>query len=243
MKIKKLFLLVFFSPIFASAQMEGRPDFCRAEVVWGASLSGFEFEVREGVSRLMRFQFGNSQLAGLAVGNSDAYSVARVANSFLDGQFCTWYINQGNPSASTLFHWVYLPKPSSDYWLNKEVRELGPGGWEVIKEMYRASFARELPLMLTCLRDYGYLAMGCNGMRERGPTLLGMLFAYAGCTPEEVSDIVNPLWGRGWLMPIVSIQDRNEVLQLSYELGASDYAPQLRNELIKIFQRAVKSSP
>lgn len=211
---------------------KARPRYCQPEIIWAASTSGSEFEREVGIERMMRFAIGEYQIVGLAVGNSDAFSVAKKAGSFHDGKYCTWYFNQGNAEASALFHWVYLPKPSSNGWLSSEARQLG---WDEIRRQYGAALQAELPAMVNCLYDHKYLAMGCNGMRERGPTVFGMLLSFAGCTPDEVSDIVNPVWGRGWPVAIVSEQDRLDVLEVSFLMGELGFFPQEREKLIHTF--------
>lgn len=231
----------FFSP-FASGNAKEqnslentRPAYCSAENFWKNSESGLDFDRESGVKRMIRFRLGSRHLVGLAVGQSDAFATAGVAlkatGSVMDGNYCTWYFNEGNESASTLFNWAYFPKPSSNVWLSPEARKLG---WAEIQDLYTLGFYEAIPRMVQCLARHRYLAMGCNGMRERGPTLFGMVLAFAGCTPQEVSAIVNPIWGLGWPLEIVSEKDREDILTQAFLLGNSGVLSEYRMVLQQI---------
>ena len=64
------------------------------------------------------------------------------------------------------------------------------------KQIEEAFDTKKGPSFLSCAENRHYLALGCNSMAHRGPTVFGMLLAFSGCTPEHSLEIVNHIWGQ-----------------------------------------------
>jgi hypothetical protein len=175
-----------------------------------------------GIKRLRIFRFGGVVLAGMAIGESDVATVARLAENrglTAADRFCTWYVNRGNFDAERLFHQVYLPNPSS----------LSPtDAAEVYGELFGASLGEGTDGVWSCLREKGFLAVGCNGQLHRGPTAFGMVLAALGCAPENAAEIVNRLWGLNG----VPAESRLAAIRRAHELGARQ--PELRAGLQRL---------
>ena len=169
-----------------------------------------------GVVRLHAFRLGAGVLAGMAIGDSDAAAVARLAEgSGLTGadRYCTWYVNRGNRGAERLFRQIYLPNPSS---LRADEAA------EVYGELFGPALTEGPDGLWQCLDEKGFLAVGCNGQKHRGPTAFGMILAALGCTPEHAAEIVNNLWG----LNDVPAATRLAVIRRGHEIGARN--PELR---------------
>jgi hypothetical protein len=153
-----------------------------------------EYERANPVRSLKRahvYQFGKLTLAGLAVGNSDYHDVQALAKHFgvQDGKSCTWYYNTGNDNASVAFNFLPLPRP----WLRSS---------SIAKEYavkLDGAFDRSPRNMLKCAREENFVAMGCDGMKHRGPSVFAALLSYAGCTPEHSMQIANKIWGTNFV--------------------------------------------
>lgn len=138
------------------------------------------------------FKLGKVNLLGVAVGASDTEALVSFAKAYgtaeASKKYCTWYFNSGDIKAQKTFHHIYVSKPD-DFDDRKD--------YLTLKSEF-ASFA-------SCATDQGYLAMGCNGMKHRGPTVFGMLLAYSGCKPERAAQIVNTIWGLNGIKPEVRL--------------------------------------
>jgi hypothetical protein len=171
-------LLVSFS-----ANAGAEPRFCDPAKIQ-------EYERGNNIPYLKRihvYQFGKLTLAGLAVGNSDYRYVQSLAKQYgvQDAKSCTWYFNTGNDDAAAAFNHIPLPRP----WLR------APSIAKKYEEKLDGAFDRLPGNMLECAREEGFIAMGCDGMKHRGPSVFAALLAYAGCTPEHAMQIANKVWG------------------------------------------------
>jgi hypothetical protein len=193
------------SPMPTSVPSEGEPAYCG----W-ANLSKHEVPyVKDGLKRLRMFKFGSMTLVGLAVGNSKATATRSMSEEFTSAgasqNYCTWYLNEGNRDGEAWFNHFYVDRPE------KDARKAAA--------YYRAKlegvFQKNAINMASCARDYGYIALGCDGQKHRGPTVFGMLLSYSGCTPEHSAEIVNYMWG----LNTVPEASRLEVIREAYKMG------------------------
>ena len=153
-----------------------------------------EYERGNNISNLKRvhvYQFGKLTLAGLAVGNSDYRYVQSLAKQYgvTDAKSCTWYFNTGNDAAAAAFNYLPLPRP----WLAP------PSIAKKYDVVLEGSFDRNDNNMLACARKYNYVAMGCDGMKHRGPSVFAALLTYAGCTPKHSREIADKVWGSNFV--------------------------------------------
>jgi hypothetical protein len=167
-------------------------------------------EERKHVKRLHVFRLGRVTVAGLAVGHSAPAAVRALAGRFSRAgtgeRYCTWYLNDGNPEASRTFNFHYVPNPI----LLDETR--GPA---VYLQALDSSFAADAESFLSCAEQHGFLALGCDGMRHRGPTVFGMLLAFSGCAPEHALRIANDFWDLNGVRPAV----RLAIIRAAYDRG------------------------
>jgi hypothetical protein len=172
------------------------------------SLRKLEVKALSGkLERLHAFQIGNVMVAGLAVGHSSVRDVATMATYYgkagpADG-YCTWYINDGNGQAKKAFNWRSVDRPNSSGNVKQYISKLGP------------ALDQNKNNMVSCAEKYGYIALGCDGMKHRGPTLFGMLLSYSGCSPQRADKIVTTIWGTNGTNQKV----RQTIMQKAYEQG------------------------
>lgn len=176
---------LMLSSVFAHASTE--PRFCDPAKIQ-------EYERANNIPHLKRihvYQFGQLTLAGLAVGDSDYRYVQSLARQYgvNDEKSCTWYFNTGNAQAAQAFNSYPLPAP----WL------ASPSIAKKYEQILEGSFDRAPSNMLTCARTQHYLAMGCDGMKHRGPSVFAAVLAYAGCTPQHAMQIANKIWGSNFV--------------------------------------------
>jgi hypothetical protein len=131
-----------------------------------------------------------------------------------DGKYCTWYFNSGDHDfdsldAKTLFHHLPVKHNPIYYWSTKP--------FEKIRDA--------LPQMVETAEKYGYLAMGCDGNKHRGPSVFAMFLCLAGVAPREATKIANEFFGCNFVLPFV----RRRIASLGYELGNQN--PELRTRL------------
>ncbi len=159
------------------------------------------------LQRLKVYKIGTVILAGLGVGESPASEVKDMAREWggagAKDNYCTWYYNEGNTEAEQNFSWKSLPKPD-----NKSKTE----------DIYTQTFLKHITGMAQCLREHHYVALGCNGMRHRGPTIFGMLLAFGGCSAKNANAIVNQVWGLNG----VPFEARLKMIQRAEEMGNAD---------------------
>ncbi len=169
----KLFITLFF--LVTGTQAFASPSFCR-------NFQNQEFRFfSKGIERSHVFKIGQITLVGLAVGASYANEVSLMAQRLGGKNSCVWYQNRGNKEAQRIFNHNPLPYPSDESDL---------GLFEDFMENILSSGKLE-----SCIKESHFVAMGCNEMKHRGPTAFGMLLAFAGCSAEEASNMVNSFWG------------------------------------------------
>ena len=196
------FLIAFFWALSARAE----PPYC--------SLDQFKkAEIKSPVSGLKRvhvFQLGETVLAGLAIGQSNAKSVSELSGSFssagVQNDYCTWYVNSGNSEAEKRFVHHLLPHPMT----------VSPSTEaDTYLSTMHDSFELDAPSFQSCIVQNHYLAIGCNGMMHRGPTVFGMLLAYSGCSAEHAENIVDAIWGLNGVDRAV----RLSIISRAFDLG------------------------
>lgn len=143
------------------------------------------------LKRVHVYQFGQLTMAGLAVGDSDYRYVQSLAKQYGvdDEKSCTWYFNSGNDDAAAAFNYYPLPAP---YFASPSIAKK-------YDKILDGTFDRAPSNMLACARKYHYLAMGCDGMRHRGPSVFAAVLTYAGCTPHHAMQIANKVWGSNFV--------------------------------------------
>ena len=219
-------LLVLLSLVLRAVPAPGQglppvaePAFCAPETFLAHEIAGAG---DAGIERLRAFRLGGVVLAGMAVGDSDAAAVARLAEGHgatAADRYCTWYVNRGNREAERLFRQIYLPNPSS---LRADEAA------QVYGELFGPALTEGPDGLWQCLDEKGFLAVGCNGQKHRGPTAFGMILAALGCTPEHAAEIVNNLWG----LNDVPVATRLAAIRRGYEIGARN--PELRARLQRL---------
>lgn len=219
-----IFLSAVIFSVLCSAQQSSvpqtEPSFCDPDTFK-------THEVTSPVDNLLKahiYQFNHFDLAGLAVENSPTELVESLAQHYAnysaDEKFCTWYFNDGNDQAAQVFQQKYLSNPIF-------------GDANALVEEYSSvlddSFDRAAVNFITCARDHGYLAMGCDGMKHRGPSVFAMFLSFAGCTPEHSVALVESVWGKNF----VAQAKRLALAQKAYEMGQA--RPESRRELQSLF--------
>lgn len=215
----KTFLLILLSllSITQNTFAADEPAYCEPEVFFKK-----EIATQSGIWRSHTFQFGDVILLGGAIGYSLPFKVTAFAeeNSTASSaeKYCTWYYNEGNDFASTLFSHAYVSNPQNVTVVT------GP---QEYREVLKDQFAKVNTNFLSCLENHKYLAMGCNGQMHRGPTVFGMLLSFSGCSSKNSLAIVNKLWGANGVKPEV----RQAIIEEGYKLGNED--PEARQRMQK----------
>lgn len=172
------------------------------------------------VKRLRTFKLGDATIAGLAVGNSKAADIIKMAEGLgktnAADNYCIWYLNEGDGEAERTFSHVYVPNPRT---LSEKE------SYDVYLEKLGAEFGAKALSFVSCIEKYNFVGMGCNGQKHRGPTVFGMLLAYSGCTPEHSAEIVNTLWDLNG----VPAKNRLSAIRAGYDRGNEE--PQGRQSL------------
>lgn len=171
------------------------------------------------------FQLGKVTVAGLGVGHSDSRYVEALARQYADiprsKKSCTFYFNKGNDEAAKAFNHQYVNSPV--------LRGKG------IADKYESLIAPLLDQtdnnMLECAEDFGFIALGCDGMRHRGPSVFAMLLAYSGCSAASSTVIANEIWGTNH----VPTSTRTAIAQKGVEAGKRN--PKGSARLRELFQR------
>lgn len=169
-----------------------------------------------GLHRAHQFQLARMTLVGIGVGlslpGSVKYLSQRIGGATANQHYCTWYLNVLNPFAQYSFEHYYMPDP----------RNLTPAeAAETYMRSLSGAFFQNQVNFLGCLREYGYVALGCNSMRHRGPTVFGMLLAFSGCSPGFASEIANRVWGLNGVDPEV----RLAAIKAAHEYGIANPEP------------------
>ncbi|MBK9294428.1 MAG: hypothetical protein IPM57_08275 [Oligoflexia bacterium] len=222
-------MFLFISLLFQiQSVLAQQPSYCEPSVFLSHEVKPKTLiELNEfGLLRLHAFEFGSVRLVGLAVGLSVPNYVKNLAlkhsPSTGDQKYCTWYFNKWNWIAERDFNWHYLPIPLK----NQEKMA------KIYEEVLDKSFDQELPSFISCLQNHKYLALGCNNMQHRGPSVFSMLLAFSGCSPENSTIIANSLWGLNG----IKFKTRLAIAQKGYQLG--ELRPYSRLRLQNIFKNS-----
>lgn len=212
--MKTLLLLILPLVLAVQTAFADEPAYCNPENFFKNEIS-----VQNGIWREHTFRMGDVILLGGAIGMSLPNKVTGYAEenstASIGEKFCTWYYNDGNDIASTLFNHFYVTNP-------KEVTVVtGP---QEYRETLKDQFAKSNISFLSCIEQHKYLAMGCNGQMHRGPTVFGMLLSFSGCSSKNSLAIVNKLWGQNGVKPEV----RQAIIEEGYKLGNEDAEARLR---------------
>jgi hypothetical protein len=178
--------LIFFSFV-GSFAMAAEPSYCDP-----ANFKNLEvkYTSKSKPSNLHVYKIGGLTLAGMAVGNSKLQDVIDLAQTYSSAgaadKYCTWYLNDGNSQASKAFAWHYVPRPTGS-----DLKGMG----NIYMNALGEDFDQANVSFVSCAVNQGYVGMGCDGMKHRGPSVFAMLLAYSGCSPEHAATIATQIWG------------------------------------------------
>ena len=199
-------------------------------------LGSYESQVASGLLRAHAFKLGKVTLLGLGVGDSKTSAIIELAKKYSDHmtqdkRYCTWYLNhpkgtspqedESRIKASQSFNFFDLKKNPMSMTEKEAVAEF--------MNVLEKTFDSNSTSFLSCATEQHYIALGCNGMRHRGPTVFGMLLAFSGCSPKNALEISNQIWGLNGVKRKV----RLAVIEKAYELGASHRSS--REKLAQLF--------
>lgn len=214
-------LFISVSAVTAAAEPRAQePAYCDLNAFLKSEVAA---PISQSIQRLHLYRLGNVTVAGMAMGLSKTSEMEALAESFSAGanvNFCTWYLNKGNTEAEKSFNHHYVDNP------NKLTPE------QAVTQFMGAlqsSFTNGANTFLACAETRGYIAMGCNGQMHRGPSGIGMLLAFSGCTPEHAEAIVDRIWGLNG----VQYNVRLSIIQAGFDLGSQN--PALRQRLQHAF--------
>ncbi len=226
MRFRIVSLLIFACAIFSwAAANAASPSSCELE-----SFLSRERPLSRLVYRGHAFQLGRVTLVGLGIGFSQTDEVTALAEDLTrdaspTNGFQTWYFSRQRRSAAARFNHFVLHSPKA----GKFVAD----GREALVDEFDASFSRmvlEGPHSIPEIaKNSGYLAVGCDSQKHRGPTVFGMLLAFSGCTPEQSATIVNTVWS----LNKVPADLRLEIIQRAFDLGVKN--PDVREVLQQAF--------
>jgi hypothetical protein len=170
------------------------------------------------------FRFKNFKLLSAAIGTSADERIIQSCRENSDGDdgfFNTWYFNSGDMDFDTIdakkiFHW--WPVKHNPIW------NWSPKPFEPIRD--------QLAWMISTAEEHGYLAMGCDGNKHRGPSVFAMFLSLAGYEPKIATDIANHFFGSNFVMHWV----RARIARLGWELG--NQRPDLRLRAAKLLEVA-----
>ncbi len=173
-----------------AAELDNEPAYCAPATFRGLEVA---YPARAGadLDALKVFQVGSVTVAGLGVGKASTEDVKKLAQYYApdlapEDKYCTFYFNDGDKGARSAFNWYNLPKPSGSNYEKKKRK---------YSEILAPIFDEANPSFLSCAEKRHFLAMGCDGMKHRGPTAFAMFLAYAGCSAENAVAIVDGVWG------------------------------------------------
>ena len=204
-------ILIFLTSSLSQAE----PRFCDVDVFKSLEIS----TNAPNTKRLHCYKIGKLTLCGLAVGGSDAHEVAGFSHASAGDHYCTWYLNQGNKDAEKMFNHEYMRGP---YW-----------GWlpfNGVVSSYRKRLDAHWGNMVQCARLNGYVAMGCDGQRHRGPSVFAAFLSLAGCSPASSEKIASAIWGRNGVPKFT----RKDIAGIGFDVGNEN--PHLRNQLMEVMQ-------
>lgn len=176
------------------------------------------------------FKMGDVVITGVGVGKSNAEKLAAFVSKFTDAsakeKYCTWYLNSlgeeelppGKLSPEKVFHHTPVEhnpkrKKVADEETLREFRALSP-----IFDSGKTNF-------LSCAENHKFIAMGCNGMRHRGPSVFAMTLAFSGC--KDAAMLANGIWGLNGVPENV----RADITKIGYDLGQTPEHSESRRKL------------
>ena len=206
-----LYVITLIMPLqFSFASDE--PAFCKLDNFLALERS----ENIAGLVRQHKFVVGDLTLIGLAVGDSNVESTKAVANKYSsyeeEEKFCTFYYNKGKVEQERSFNHHYVSLPALKFFHGKLLKEY--------ETVLRPIFEENAVTLVSCAKDHGYVAMGCNGQKHRGPSVFAMFLSYAGCKPKNAVKIANKLWGKNF----VFTKTREKLAAMAYEWGDENRA-------------------
>lgn len=209
------------SAFAAPAPTPSEPSWCNVE-----TFKSFERETTTPyLKRAHTFQVGKLKLVGLGVGASDHRWTRYMAESNSKFQAyeksCTFYFNDGNPDAITAFNQQYVSSPI--------FKSPSSGIAQKYEDLISPMIDKNTVNMIGCAQKHGYLAMGCDGMKHRGPSVFAMFLAYSGCSAKSATKIANEVWGNNF----VPTNTRESIAQKGFEAGARN--PAGRRQLQRLF--------
>lgn len=215
--------LVYFLCLCHQKKISAEPHYSNLETfkTLEVSLGTTDALKKKKIKNAHAFKLGDVMLIGLAVGDSNPASVMQLAiehaRSAPDLNYCTWYLNHPKSSepfdqtsrieAARLFNHRDIKRSPSLLQEQEAIVEI----WDAIEKV----FFEESPSFLECVLDQHYLAIGCNGMVHRGPTVFGMLLAFTGCSVQHSLEIIDYFWPSEGLKNEV----RRALLQKAYAFG------------------------
>ncbi|MEO5968666.1 MAG: hypothetical protein ABIQ95_01960 [Bdellovibrionia bacterium] len=170
------------------------------------------------LARAHAFRLGKVTLVGLGVGDSPVKDVIELSKRLAPGSkasnYCTWYLNHAKSEkdlnkklAETTF--VHRDIEKNPIALTEEEAST------IFMKTLLTSFDQDTVNFISCASEQNYLALGCNEMMHRGPTVFGMILAFSGCSPSHSLEIVDQTWG----LNHVKRKVRLAVIQKAYQLG------------------------
>lgn len=208
-----------------SAQVSGaevEPSYCDParfdEIEIPLGDEGKEKGQGSGLDRVHAFRLGKVTLVGLGVGDSPVKEVIelskRLAPGNKDPHYCTWYLNHAKSEkdlnkklASTTF--VHRNIAKNPVFLTEDQAV------KAFMEVLSSSFDQDPVNFISCASEQNYLALGCNEMMHRGPTVFGMILSFSGCSPAHSLEIVDQTWG----LNHVKRKVRLAIIEKAYQLG------------------------
>ena len=209
-----------YRPVWAGSREE--PAFC--ELSEFLKTEDPLFRDNPKLIRARGFRLGDVTLVGLSVGRSEVKEVIELAHShdrlkdIAGKNYCTWYLHYPTPSLSYFLNSLYAMQKFNFAPILRNPKDLSAA--QAVAEVMSSLegvFSGENPSFLGCLTENKFLAVGCQGMAHRGPTVFGAVLAFMGCSPQHSAEIVNALWGLNG----VAFEVRKAVLEAAYELGNS----------------------
>lgn len=206
---------VILLSLSCSLSAQASPKFCDLEAFKALEVSTNAPKAK----RLHCYKVGKLKLCGVAVGGSDANELASMSPADSLNGYCTWYLNKGNKQAELIFNQEYMRGP---YW-----------GWlpfNGVVSSYRERLAGHWGNMVECARSTGYVAMGCDGQRHRGPSVFAAFLSLAGCSPSESEKIASNIWGLNGVPKFT----RKDIAAIGFDVGNAN--PDLRKQLLEVMQ-------
>ncbi len=198
----KLIGIFIFVSLLSQAIASTDPEYCKLENFKKHEISlGSPESLKEmGLKNIHAFQLGQVMLIGLALGDSRAQTLIQLAKARAprvgDKRYCTWYLNHPNKNepydqttrieAAKFFNHRDIMRSPSLLQDDEAILEI----WKAVEK----DFDSQPISFLSCALENHFIALGCNGMAHRGPTVFGMLLAFSGCLPKQAFAIANHYW-------------------------------------------------